>query len=156
MNFFTLRPETSTLPPPQENTVTHSYGRPYNIVRRRGGYRLLRHRGKVCIFVGSIFSSQTVVRRYKVKLQEGFDNILVVDGVPVIDKSKLERLVTKIAKEFTRKGAVIKADDISVPFSDSTGKSVGYVPYYSYRRTYVFLAVIFSSNSGLPMTLHWL
>ena len=66
-----------------------------------------------------------VLSRYKVRLEEGFDHILVVDGVPVIDKSKLERLLAKIAKEFTRKGAAIKPDDISVPWNDKTGKSNG-------------------------------
>lgn len=45
--------------------------------------------------------------------------------MPVIDKSKLEKLLTKIAKEFTRKGAAIKPDDISVPWNDKTGKSNG-------------------------------
>jgi len=63
--------------------------------------------------------------RYQVRLEDGFDNILVVDGVPVIDRSKLEKLLTKIAKEFTRKGAAIKPDDISVPWNDKTGKSHG-------------------------------
>ena len=63
--------------------------------------------------------------RYKVRLEEGFDHILVVDGVPIIDKSKLEKLLLKIAKEFTRKGAAIKPDDISVPFNEKTGKSNG-------------------------------
>jgi hypothetical protein len=63
--------------------------------------------------------------RYKVRLEEGFDHILVVDGVPVIDKSRLERLLSKIAKEFTRKGAAIKVDDISMPWNDKTGKSHG-------------------------------
>jgi translation initiation factor 3 subunit B len=63
--------------------------------------------------------------RYKVSLEEGFDHILVVDGVPVIDKSKLEKLLAKISKEFTRKGAAIKPDDISVPWNDNTGKSHG-------------------------------
>jgi hypothetical protein len=63
--------------------------------------------------------------RYKVRLEEGFDHILVVDGVPIIDKSRLERLLSKIAKEFTRKGAAIKVDDISMPWNDKTGKSHG-------------------------------
>ncbi|OSX59511.1 hypothetical protein POSPLADRAFT_1067238 [Postia placenta MAD-698-R-SB12] len=65
--------------------------------------------------------------KYQVQYEEGFDNILVVDGVPVIDKSKLSRLLDKIAKEFSRKGASIKSDDISVPWDDSTGKSKGFV-----------------------------
>jgi translation initiation factor 3 subunit B len=46
--------------------------------------------------------------RYKVRLEEGFDHILIVDGVPVIDKSKprskLEKLLAKIAKAFTQEG----------------------------------------------------
>ncbi|KAH8996256.1 translation initiation factor eIF-3b [Lactarius akahatsu] len=51
--------------------------------------------------------------------------ILVVDGVPVIDKSKFDRLLAKI-KEFTRKGAATKPDDITVPWNEKTGKSNGY------------------------------
>jgi translation initiation factor 3 subunit B len=51
----------------------------------------------------------------------------VVDGVPIIDRSKLEKLLAKISKEFTRKGVSIKADDIYMPWDDLTGKSKGYV-----------------------------
>jgi hypothetical protein len=65
--------------------------------------------------------------RYRLQLDEGFDNVLVVDGVPIIDKSKMEKLLAKIAKEFSRKGAPIKPDEIFVPWDDATGKSKGYV-----------------------------
>ena len=65
------------------------------------------------------------ILRYKVQYDDGFDNILVVDGVPVIDKSKLVKLLARIAKEFLKKGAPIKPDDISVPWDDATGKSRG-------------------------------
>jgi hypothetical protein len=68
---------------------------------------------------------QYILYRYQVRLEDGFDHILVVDGVPVIDRSRLDRLLTKIAKEFTKKGAAIKPDDISVPWNDNTGKSNG-------------------------------
>jgi translation initiation factor 3 subunit B len=64
--------------------------------------------------------------KYQVEFQDGFDNILVVDGVPVIDNSKLEKLLARIVKEFTRRGAAIKSDDISMPWNDATGKSKGY------------------------------
>ncbi|KAI0264241.1 translation initiation factor eIF-3b [Gloeopeniophorella convolvens] len=67
-----------------------------------------------------------IEEKYRVRLEEGFDNILVIDGIPVIDKSKLEKLLAKIAKEFTRKGAAIKPDDVSMPWNDKTGKSHGY------------------------------
>lgn len=68
-----------------------------------------------------------MMSRYQVQLDEGFDNTLVVDGVPVIDQSKLEKLLAKIAKEFSRKGAPIKPDDIFVPWDDSKDKSKGRV-----------------------------
>jgi translation initiation factor 3 subunit B len=61
--------------------------------------------------------------RYQVRLEDGFDHILVVDGVPVIDRSKLDKLLAKIAKAFTRKGAPIRPDDISVTWNNRTGKS---------------------------------
>jgi len=62
-----------------------------------------------------------------VEFDDGFDNIIVVDGVPIIDKSKLDKLLAKIAKEFSRRGAVIKPDDIFVPWDDHAGKTKGYV-----------------------------
>ena len=65
--------------------------------------------------------------RYKVQFDDGFDNTLVVDGAPIIDKSKLDKLLAKITKEFSRKGALIKVDDIFVPWDDSKDKSKGYV-----------------------------
>ena len=69
--------------------------------------------------------NRTVSCRYKVRLEEGFDHILLVDGLPVINRSKLEKLVSKISKEFTRKGAAIKPDDVSMPWNDKTGESQG-------------------------------
>lgn len=75
--------------------------------------------------------------RYQVQFDEGFDNTLVVDGVPVIDKSKLEKLLAKIAREFSRKGAPIKTEDIFVPWDDVTDKSKGYV----HSRFYNFVTV---------------
>jgi translation initiation factor 3 subunit B len=75
--------------------------------------------------IAARISFPTFSSRYKVRLEDGFDHILVVDGVPTIDKSKLEKLLVKIAKEFTRKGAAIKPGDISMPWNDRTGKSQG-------------------------------
>lgn len=63
--------------------------------------------------------------RYRVEYDDGLDNTLVVDGLPVIDKSKLEKLLAKVAKEFSKKGCPIKADDIFVPWDESSGKSKG-------------------------------
>jgi len=63
--------------------------------------------------------------RYRVDLDDNLENLVVVDGVPVIDKSKLEKLLAKVSKEFTKKGVVIKPENIFVPWDDSTGKSKG-------------------------------
>jgi hypothetical protein len=83
-------------------------------------------RKSVCV-VSARSSSFTRPRRYQVLYEENFDNTVVVDGVPIIDKSKLEKLLTKIAKEFSRKGAPVKSSDMFMPWDDSTGKSRGFV-----------------------------
>lgn len=77
--------------------------------------------------LSSLESSDLLPRRYQVQYDEGFDNILIVDGVPVIDKSKLDKLLQKISKDFSRKGCPIKPDNIIVPWNDSNGKSKGCV-----------------------------
>lgn len=59
------------------------------------------------------------------EFDDGFDHVIVVDGVPIIDKSKLDKLLAKISKEFSRRGAVIKPDDIFVPWDDHAGKTKG-------------------------------
>ncbi|THH31902.1 hypothetical protein EUX98_g2282 [Antrodiella citrinella] len=65
--------------------------------------------------------------KYQVQYEEGLDNVVVVDGVPVIDKSKAEKLLARIAKEFGKKGSNVKADDMFIPWDEKTGKSKGYL-----------------------------
>ncbi|KAI0737736.1 translation initiation factor eIF-3b [Daedaleopsis nitida] len=65
--------------------------------------------------------------KYQIEHDEGLDNILIVDGVPVIDKSKLEKLLQKISKDFSRKGCPIKPENMTVPWNDSNGKSKGFL-----------------------------
>ena len=91
-------------------------------------------------------------------LEEGYDNVVVVDGVPVIDKSKLDKLLQKISKDFGRKGCPIKAENITVPWNDANGKSKGYAMAVRMR---VYAAVelicvagIFSWSSRTATTLH--
>ena len=66
-----------------------------------------------------------IEEKYRVDAPEGFDNIVIVDGVPIIDKSREEKLVARLAKEFTRKGAAIKPENIHVPWDDESGKNKG-------------------------------
>ena len=63
--------------------------------------------------------------RYQVQYDDGLDNVVVVDGVPVIDKSKVDKLLARIAKEFSKKGSPVKVDDMFIPWDEKTGKSKG-------------------------------
>ncbi|KAH6917282.1 eukaryotic translation initiation factor eIF2A-domain-containing protein [Coprinopsis sp. MPI-PUGE-AT-0042] len=64
--------------------------------------------------------------KYQVHFDESLDNTIVVDGLPIIDRSKQEKLLVKFAKEFSRKGIAIKTDDIFLPWDDKAGKSKGF------------------------------
>ncbi len=66
-----------------------------------------------------------MLARYQVELDEGLENIVVVDGVPIIDKERTDRLLSKISKEFTKKGAPCKPDNMFIPWNEATGKSKG-------------------------------
>ncbi|KAF4623636.1 hypothetical protein D9613_001900 [Agrocybe pediades] len=68
-----------------------------------------------------------IENKYQVQYDDGFDNLVVVDGIPIIDKSKLDRLLTKITKEFNKRGVSVKQDDIFLPWDDASGKSKGYM-----------------------------
>lgn len=57
----------------------------------------------------------------------GYDNIIVIDGVPIIDETKLERLLAKISKDFMKRGAPFRSDKAHVPWDDAAGKSTGCV-----------------------------
>ena len=63
--------------------------------------------------------------RFKVVADESFDNIVVLDGVPVIDNSRREKLLTKISKEFAKRGSTISTNNFTVPWDDAAGKSKG-------------------------------
>ena len=48
--------------------------------------------------------------------------------MPVIDASKRDKLLARIAKDFGRKGAPVKTEDMFVPWDDAKGKSKGCAP----------------------------
>lgn len=78
------------------------------------------------------------IQRYRVDRPEGYDHLLVVDGVPVIDQSKSEKLISKISKDFGRKGVQIKPDQMDIPWDAASGKSKGY--------THVFFPSAYNAN----------
>jgi translation initiation factor 3 subunit B len=45
----------------------------------------------------------------------------------VVDQTKVERLLAKVSKEFTKRGAPMKPEDVFMPWDDTSGKSKGYV-----------------------------
>lgn len=65
--------------------------------------------------------------KFQVVADESFDNIVVLDGVPVIDNSRREKLLIKVSKEFAKRGSTITPNDIIVPWDDAIGKSKGYL-----------------------------
>lgn len=48
-----------------------------------------------------------------------------MDGVPIITRDKAEKLLARIAKEFGKKGATCKSEDMFIPWNETTGKSNG-------------------------------
>ena len=95
--------------------------------------------------------------RYKVVEDESFDNIVILDGVPIIDNSRREKLLTKISKEFAKRGSTISPNELTVPWDDTAGKSKGYVHIPSLKFILTpNLLDMFSWNSRLakmPSTL---
>lgn len=51
---------------------------------------------------------------------------MVVDGIPIVDKSKLEKLLAKVSKDFGKKSAPVKPEDMFMPWDDVKDKSKGY------------------------------
>jgi hypothetical protein len=66
-----------------------------------------------------------IEKKYEVALEDSWDNVIVVDGVPVIDAGKLVKLGDRIAKAFKKKGAPIEPEHISTPFDKESGMSKG-------------------------------
>jgi translation initiation factor 3 subunit B len=78
----------------------------------------------------SLTNGENFPVRYKVVADESFENIVILDGVPIIDNSRREKLLAKISKEFAKRGSAISPNDITFPWDDDVGKSKGcvYIP----------------------------
>ncbi|KAJ3371648.1 Translation initiation factor 3 subunit b [Kappamyces sp. JEL0680] len=64
--------------------------------------------------------------KYAIKVPETFDNIVVVDNVPIVDSSKEEKLLNVIKKIFKSVGG-IKENGIFMPKDAETTKSKGFM-----------------------------
>ena len=57
--------------------------------------------------------------------QQGFENVLVLDNVPIVDEAKRQRLVDRLRQVFERAGAVIDEDRIDMPWDQEAGTNKG-------------------------------
>lgn len=63
--------------------------------------------------------------KYHVAYEDGFDNVIVVDNVPIIDEKKKEKLLSVIAKKFTQKGVPVGVEGIHMPWDEGVDKCKG-------------------------------
>lgn len=76
----------------------------------------------------------TLSLRYAVSPLDGFDNVLVVDNVPVVDASKKQKLFDRLRSTFAKAGAPLSGDvaedgtysDMEMPWDNEKGESKGY------------------------------
>jgi translation initiation factor 3 subunit B len=65
--------------------------------------------------------------RFAPDTQEGFENVLVLDNVPIVDEGKRDKLVARLRSEFNKAGAPIDEENISMPWDDQAGTNKGSV-----------------------------
>lgn len=76
----------------------------------------------------------TLSRRYAVSPLDGFDNVLVVDNVPIVDASKKQKLFDRLRSTFAKAGAPLSGNvaedgtysDMEMPWDNEKGESKGY------------------------------
>ncbi|WWD22047.1 eukaryotic translation initiation factor 3 subunit B [Kwoniella shandongensis] len=68
-----------------------------------------------------------IEERYAVDTQQGFENVLVIDNIPIIDEGKKQRLVDRLRQLFAKAGAAIEEENISMPWDDSAATNKGFI-----------------------------
>jgi translation initiation factor 3 subunit B len=63
--------------------------------------------------------------RYAVDAQEGVENVVVVDNIPIIDEGKKQRLIDRLRALFDKAGAGVEEDRITMPWDDAAGTNKG-------------------------------
>ncbi|KAI9222331.1 translation initiation factor eIF-3b [Blastocladiella britannica] len=66
---------------------------------------------------------------HRVHAADPFETVLVIDGVPIVDEGKRDKLFSVIRKQFAKEGVKIKDDGFAMPMHDVKGKptSKGYM-----------------------------
>jgi translation initiation factor 3 subunit B len=65
-----------------------------------------------------------IEQAYPLPTDEGFDSIVVVDNVPVVDQSKEEKLITVLRKLITKAAGPIKENGLFMPTESKGDKRV--------------------------------
>lgn len=99
---------------------------------------------------GSFFKQQGLIHhscRYAVTAQKGFETMLVVDNIPVVDVSKKQRLIERLRQTFAKVGAPVEEESIDMPWNVTTGTNKGYVTFIP-----IFLSLLTLSFNQLCLS----
>jgi translation initiation factor 3 subunit B len=98
----------------------------------------------------------TADSRYAIDTQEGFENVLVMDGIPLVDESKKEKLVQRLRAAFTKAGADIDEDRIDMPWDNEAGSNKGFIfmTYPDAQQAEHALRVLDGTSFGKAHTLN--
>ncbi|KIR33179.1 eukaryotic translation initiation factor 3 subunit B [Cryptococcus deuterogattii 99/473] len=70
---------------------------------------------------------KVIEEKYAVTAQKGFETMLVVDNIPVVDDSKKQRLLERLRQTFAKVGAPIEVESIDMPWNAATGTNKGFI-----------------------------
>ena len=73
-----------------------------------------------------------IEEKYSIQMPTTFENLVIVDNVPIVDTAKEEKLLNVIKKIF-KPVAPLQEDAIVMPKDQKTGKSKGYVNCIEFR-----------------------
>ena len=66
-----------------------------------------------------------IEQKYSVKFDEGLDDVIVIDGVPIITEARQQKLFETIQKRFkTQAGIDVELEGMHIPYADN-GESKG-------------------------------
>ncbi|OXC62994.1 eukaryotic translation initiation factor 3 subunit B [Cryptococcus neoformans] len=68
-----------------------------------------------------------IEEKYAVTAQKGFETMLVVDNIPIVDDSKKQRLLERLKQTFAKVGAPIEEESIEMPWNAAAGTNKGFV-----------------------------
>ncbi|RXK42219.1 hypothetical protein M231_00577 [Tremella mesenterica] len=68
-----------------------------------------------------------IEQRYAVDAQQGFENVIVIDGTPIVNRDRKDRLVERLKLLFEKAGVPIDDDRIEMPWDDVAETNKGFV-----------------------------